>query len=617
MYLKRYILLTYLLWGVLTALVGAELPKIKIPGPGVDINKLPGVSLMTNPRRNLDLVMMPATIEAKVDGKTLVHVNAPVYRAADRSAPYFFGPTLKLKAGATFNVSIANSLVNGKSGSELQHHVGNTNFHTHGLHAPTGKYNQDANDRTTNGDNIFLMVAGKSKPGEAAKKLKLQSSIPDTHMPGLHWYHPHVHGSTTSQTYSASGLVVVEDDPKWLPDAAGCRQVRQVLESSPDQLLHLQLMTFKAPASRNPWNDANIQLAASEGDSPLCCDDKDLYGTKTDVDIGFVNGGYQPTIRLKAGEWSRWRMAMAGYKRYMSLEILDEDGNDADCDMQLLAKDGVYLMQVPRKINYVLLPAGGRSEMLVRCRKTSKKLRVASGHQPLPFTVTGMGGGGMGGGGMGGGGMGGMGSAGVDHLFRQEVLAYVTVDDGNTETDLAEKACTPLRPDYAPDLRDTNLQAAGATRKIIYDTRATFQDSPIGCTIGGEKFSFPDPAPLLAPLGSIVEWNVFMLWNHPLHLHTNAFQITGLPGSSSLTSYFQEGDYHDTLFLPMIRGSSVAVRFQPGPYYGFSVMHCHFLQHEDAGCMKVVEWQCPAGSQGDPRTGKCGKGYIPAVQGTL
>lgn len=36
---------------------------------------------------------------------------------------------------------------------------------------------------------------------------------------------------------------------------------------------------------------------------------------------------------------------------------------------------------------------------------------------------------------------------------------------------------------------------------------------------------------------------------------------------------------HDTLMLPVASplGGAAAVRFQPGPFSGYSVIHCHFL----------------------------------------
>ena len=43
--------------------------------------------------------------------------------------------------------------------------------------------------------------------------------------------HAHTqHGAVTIQAFSANGLVVVEDDPRWLPDANGCKPLRSAME---------------------------------------------------------------------------------------------------------------------------------------------------------------------------------------------------------------------------------------------------------------------------------------------------------------------------------------------------------------------------------------------------
>jgi hypothetical protein len=41
--------------------------------------------------------------------------------------------------------------------------------------------------------------------------------------------HPHKHGSTTLQSITASLLIIVDDDPRWLPDGIGCAEVREAL----------------------------------------------------------------------------------------------------------------------------------------------------------------------------------------------------------------------------------------------------------------------------------------------------------------------------------------------------------------------------------------------------
>ncbi len=37
--------------------------------------------------------------------------------------------------------------------------------------------------------------------------------------------------------------------------------------------------------------------------------------------------------------------------------------------MTLLAKDGIYIRDFPRKINFTKIPTGGRADLMVRCRK--------------------------------------------------------------------------------------------------------------------------------------------------------------------------------------------------------------------------------------------------------
>lgn len=122
------------------------------------------------------------------------------------------------------------------------------------------------------------------------------TQIKRDHMPGLFWIHPHRHGTSAMQTPTASALVVVEDNPAFLPDSrqvalaaadmpappkeawsprfhvcvslpvsvsavapttclpahpltprSGCKEVRELLASAPDVILHFALMPLMAP----------------------------------------------------------------------------------------------------------------------------------------------------------------------------------------------------------------------------------------------------------------------------------------------------------------------------------------------------------------------------------
>lgn len=55
------------------------------------------------------------------------------------------------------------------------------------------------------------------------------------------------------------------------------------------------------------------------------------------------------------------------------------------------------------------------------------------------------------------------------------------------------------------------------------------------------------------------------------------------------------GDWYDTLLIP--DDGSAVVRFQTDDFVGSTVMHCHYLPHEDRGCMGTILVQ---GQEGTP-----------------
>lgn len=70
-----------------------------------------------------------------------------------------------------------------------------------------------------------------------------------------------------------------------------------------------------------------------------------------------VNGQVFPSIGLTSGAWVRFRMAFAGHGNSHAVSIDDPDG---DCEMAVLAKDGVYLKQVPRTALKLFFTAASR-----------------------------------------------------------------------------------------------------------------------------------------------------------------------------------------------------------------------------------------------------------------
>lgn len=305
-------------------------------------------------------------------------------------------------------------------------------------------------------------------------------------------------------------------------------------------------------------------------------------------------------IPVTSGKWQRWRLAHTGYKRFMVLQIIDPVSNaptDA-CEIHLLAKDGIYLLNIPRRTGFIFLSAGNRAEVLVRCSGSpGKEYVLSSGQEPLPIG-------------------GGSDFQAATLLHIQPIVATIRISEntsGSDDKDLVNKGCTPLRPSYAANLLDA------PANKIFYDSNATFGFNPTGCLIGGKQFSYPEPYPLQMPMGKVVEWRIEDLTFHPWHAHVNPFQITklsllGLLPNMTYSSWFEDGDMHDTLQLPMVNFTyPTTVRSQPGPYGGYAVAHCHFLQHEDAGCMRVLRLSCV---DGDVQPFDCSPYFTFPVQGT-
>lgn len=83
-------------------------------------------------------------------------------------------------------------------------------------------------------------------------------------------------------------------------------------------------------------------------------------------------------------------------------------------------------------------------------------------------------------------------------------------------------------------------------------------------------------------LGDIEEWeyvnNTDM--DHPMHVHTNAFQRVGTDGQA-------EPAWLDGIVVPARGRARIRIRFTD--FVGATVHHCHILDHEDLGMMSTVQ----------------------------
>lgn len=154
-----------------------------------------------------------------------------------------------------------------------------------------------------------------------------------------------------------------------------------------------------------------------------------------------VNGAWQPKLGMQAGVWQRWRLVHTGYKRFLDLQIVDQVGREVgcgwagaacgaprpgaachtphhrclpqamhastqtvehasrapccgshlqagelvpDCELMLIAHDGIYVRQLPRPVPHIFLAAGSRGELFVRCARPGR-YTLTAGRKPSPF----------------------------------------------------------------------------------------------------------------------------------------------------------------------------------------------------------------------------------------
>ena len=109
----------------------------------------------------------------------------------------------------------------------------------------------------------------------------------------------------------------------------------------------------------------------------------------------------------------------------------------------------------------------------------------------------------------------------------------------------------------------------------------TFTAADGGCGVNDEQFVNSDTPLGSVNLGTVQKWTVNGNEKHPLHIHVNSFQLSGVTDASG---YYQDGDWHDVVYRP----TGVTIDnyyFMVDRYAGKKVVHCHFLTHEDKGCM--------------------------------
>lgn len=469
---------------------------------------------------------------------------------------------------------------------------------------------------------------------------------------GTQWYHPHKHGSTSVQMLNgmAGALIVDGAFDDWLLNYYQEKGIPLV-----ERILVLQ------------------QIAA----------DTNLFTPKSPVPQILVNGQVNPKIPVKAGEVQRWRFVNATLQQSAQIKLYFP----AEYDYRQIAVDGVRYSPANYKCqpmysfdptsttppNFAcnanpstppapVISPGNRMDFLVK-RKAAAGLRAGEAKE---FSVQRQV-------------VGGMAEEGKRKiLLRDEALApgapepplftIVHEDAAPPEEGKLKSAAVPAEfppasqwpkmPAYLGNITDAEVAATPpvsitwqqvVARSEPCDPQKETCDPqkpwPWGAKsftqffINGKQFD-ASCANVTTKLDTAAEWTVSNATklNHPFHIHTNAFQLTGYNGSTLPPQGQTEPEpiWMDTIALPKaatvpngppsdlttpvtITPTSLKLRQRYVQFTGQYVLHCHFLGHEDRGMMFSVQTVCPdrfpdsAGKYGFPaRPEECnGPGPFP------
>lgn len=262
-------------------------------------------------------------------------------------------------------------------------------------------------------------------------------------------------------------------------------------------------------------------------------------------DLVTINGRINPTILIQRGGWIRLRFLNASSSRFYRLGLEEHS-------FHVIATDGGALA-APEEQAEILLAPGERVDAMVEATRPDASYRLIN----LPYRrVTGMGGG--------------------PTTSAPMVLATLTYRGTADQTWNLPQQLVSVDPLPGPSILRTFQLGSGMGMGVMAGGGMTF-------AINGRTFN-PDRVDTRVRLNAVEDWEFVnpSTMDHPMHIHTNPFQVIGSDGAPIRA-------WKDVVVVPA--RSRVRVRTAFRDFVGRTMYHCHILDHEDFGMMGVLEIQ--------------------------
>jgi FtsP/CotA-like multicopper oxidase with cupredoxin domain len=398
------------------------------------------------------------------------------------------------------------------SGQEMM--LGSTNIHFHGLNiSPTCHQDDVINTIIQSGDPAF----------------QYNIQIPANDSPGMYWYHPHVHGNTTTQVEGgAAGAIIIEGN-------------LQGTQGLPERVLVIR-QQFEDPDSWIPGpNELTINFQPA-----------------------IAPGKPSPVISVQNGQAEFWRFVNATTQSFMTLQI--QFGTTPQ-QLQLLAVDGIPL-QTPTNQTTLTVPPAGRVEFIMPGLPTGQSgtfltngFNTGPVGNPNPVQVLAN--------------IVGTGNPKLPHPAAHTVKPPT---EPQRFAGLATQVPTTTRSLYFSE------QTIGSNGPTQFFITVNGQRPKV--------FHMDDPPAIVTNTGAVEDWTIENRAGetHAFHIHQIHFLVMAINGvpvpnpdlqdTITIPNWSGSGPYPNVTLRMDFRDPNIAGTF---------VYHCHILDHEDAGMMAKIQ----------------------------